>query len=69
MTEDEIKQERYYEALESDYFEEAKVPLTDYNDLKKKYEKLKGQVADIISFIQDNDPAGAYEYAVGEGLV
>ena len=69
MTEDEIKQERYYEALESDYLEEAKVPLTDYNDLKEKYEKLKRQVADIISFIQGNDPAGAYEYVVGEGLV
>lgn len=69
MADNDLKIERQYEAQLDKYQEEARVPLSSYNDLEKKYDELQCQVKDLISYIENNDPAGAYEYAVSEGLV
>lgn len=69
MNKEEIDIDRHYDEVFSKYQEEERVPFSAYRELEEKFEKLEGQVKDIIKFIQDNDPAGAYEYAVGEGLV
>ena len=65
----EINEDRYYDSLLAKYNEEAKVPFTDYQKLEEENEILKGQIKDIISYLQENDIAGAYEYVVKEGLV
>ena len=69
MTNEEIDIDKFYDEQYSKYQEEARIPFTDYRDLEDKYEILEGQVKNIISLLQNNDAAGAYEYAVSEGLV
>lgn len=61
--------DRIYDELYSKYMDQAKVPYESYEELEEAYEHLKAQVKDLIGYIQDNDIAGAYEYAKSEGLV
>lgn len=61
--------DKYYDSLYSKYEEEATVRAEDYYRLKDDYDELYYQLQDILYFIKQNDPAGAYEYAKSEGLV
>lgn len=67
MTNEEIMNDRYYEQMQER--NEAKVPFQDYRDLEDKYDELEGKVKDLIEYIKNDDIAGAYEYAVSEGLI
>jgi hypothetical protein len=67
MTNEEIMNDRYYEQMQER--NEVKVPFQDYRDLEDKYDELEGKVKDLIEYIKNDDIAGAYEYAVSEGLI
>lgn len=67
MTNEEIMNDRYYEQMQER--NEVKVPFQDYRDLEDKYEELKAKVKDLVDYIGNDDIAGAYEYAVSEGLI
>lgn len=69
MNNDDYKIDQYYDSLYSKYEEEAKVSAEDYYNLERKYNELTYQLEDILYYIKENDPAGAYEYAKSVGLV
>lgn len=69
MNKEEMMIDRYYDSLYSKYEEEEKVPLSDYQELGDRCDKLEHQIQDLIEFIRNNDIVGAYEYAVKENLV
>ena len=45
----EFNEDRYYDAMQSQYEDEAKVPFHDYRDLEDKYDELKGSFEDFKS--------------------
>lgn len=68
MNKEEIEIDKHYNDLYEQYEDKVKIPFQDYRDLEDKYEHLQCQVKDIISYIEDDDIVGAYEYIVSEGL-
>ena len=64
-----MDEDRYYDALQAKYEEEAKIPASDYYELKDKYDELLYQMQDVIYFLKQNDIAGAFEYLSSEGLI
>ena len=45
----EFNEDRYYDAMQSQYEDEAKVPFNDYRELEDKYDELKGKFEDFKS--------------------
>lgn len=69
MNKDETMIDRYYDGLYARYTEGAKVPYESYAELEEKYEHLKYVIKDVVIYLEENDPAGAYEFLKSEDLV
>lgn len=68
MTSEELDVDRYYESKLEESYEEEKVSITDYVEMKELAEKRLCQLLDVLDYIRNNDCITAYEYLVQEGI-
>lgn len=68
MTREEMDVDRYYDSMLEKHYEEEKVPLEEFNEMKELADRRQAQLETVLEYIRQNDCAGAYEFLVSEGI-